>query len=501
MSGRTEPGLLAASVPRLLRPGGRSGAAPWAVAVGGAVLLGAAIGSGSSLAVLAIGGMVLAIGLALPLPWLVLGGAAAALGFRLVAPTSTGLGSFIPDALLALLLLRVGAMWAVGRTAGLRRWARAGALALAALIALAFVSALLSHDAPVALVGSLRQFARFPLWGLALLAVGLDVRTGRRLVGVVLAASLLQFPFALWQYRHTPPGLRFGIFYRGDNVTGTFGLGGSGVMMVFLVLALTIWLCLALERVVRVWWLGPVGVALVLPMAWGSAAFFLLLLPLAVAITLVRAALIRQVRIPASVLVGGALLVPLGLWAGATFGLAPGFAGSGQVTATQVLSDRYLSQYLTQPGTGPGSRVGFMKFAVQVDIRSGLRGVAVGQGPSASIIGAASQVERNDTLGGLSALTSKSVQSVQRLLLGYGFLAPLLLALALVLPGVRLPVSEAGDPVVRAVRLGLPAVMVVLLLAGPYNSAWADPGVAAAYWALVAVAAIGTAGRSEGERA
>ena len=112
----------------------------------------------------------------------------------------------------------------------------------------------------------------------------------------------------------------------------------------------------------------------------------------------------------------------------------------------------------------------------------------------------ASQVERNDTLGGLSALTSKSVQSVQRLLLGYGFLAPLLLALALVLPGIGLPVSGAGDPVVRAVRLGLPAVMVVLLLAGPYNSAWADPGVAAAYWGLVAVAAIRTATTPEADR-
>ena len=43
--------------------------------------------------------------------------------------------------------------------------------------------------------------------------------------------------------------------------------------------------------------------------------------------------------------------------------------------------------------------------------------------------------------------------------------------------------------------------MVVLLLAGPYNSAWADPGVAATYWALVAVAGIGAVARPEAGRA
>src|SRR5439155_1446337 len=82
----------------------------------------------------------------------------------------------------------------------------------------------------------------------------------------------------------------------------------------------------------------------------------------------------------------------------------------------------------------------------------------------------------------------RSVQSLQRLLFGYGFPAVALYILMLCAPALALLRARPSHRMQRAVALTLPIAAVVMVLAGVYKAAWTDPGVAAAYWAMVVAA-------------
>ena len=49
--------------------------------------------------------------------------------------------------------------------------------------------------------------------------------------------------------------------------------------------------------------------------------------------------------------------------------------------------------------------------------------------------------------------------------------------------------------------LALPLATLIYALAGVYNAPWSDPGVSAAFWALVVAAYAGARSDGEGERA
>jgi hypothetical protein len=476
-------------------PSRRSGLAiPLAVA--GAVLVGAAIGSERSVALVLLGAACGAVALALPVVWLFELSLVAALTFRVLAPTASGPFSTLPDATLALVFVRVAMDTALRRPAAGPRPAKALAIVLGLFLSLALASTLRSGDPSLSLVASIRQFLRFPLWALALSVSGLTWQEARGLVKIVLAVSLIQLPFALYQYRspfaaNPYPGVHF---FKGDNVSGTFGLGGSGTEMVFLVMAALVWVGLVLHGA-RGWILCIVAPFLVVPMALGSVALYVLLLPAALIALFVRSALSPHARLTPGRVVGGVFLVGVAVWAAGSFALAPGFAGSRQGAATSVLSNAYLHQYLnTTEKINPTDRIGFLRLAVEADLASGPGGILLGQGPSRAVIGPEGiQVGA----GRDSVLTPASVQSVQRLFLGYGFPGPILYVVMVLVPVVWVyrRAHLAVDGMARTLALVLPVAAGVFLITGPYNAAWSDPGVAATFWCLAMAAVVGVAPR------
>jgi hypothetical protein len=484
---------------RILVPSRRdAGSWPWlAAGAAAAAGVGSVIGSGSARAVplvaVGLGGLLLV----LPLSWLAGLSLATALLFRMVAPTATGILSYAPDATLLLVVARAGATVAVRGSAQVPRSVRWMVVVVAAFVAIAVASYLLNGDSPIALIASLRQFLRFPLWAVALMMAGITWREGRIVLAVLLAISVLQFPVTLYQYVTTGGGAVIsGPLYHGDPVSGTFGIGGSGSMMIFLVLAAVVWLSLILDRSIPAWVVWVIGPALVLPMAWASAATFVVLLPVALVTLLIRTSLSRQTRLRPRAVLGGLILAAIAVWAAGAVASAPGFSGSGRLSAREIFSDRYLTRYYLATGDDSGSRLGFLRFAVDTDLHAGVGGALVGQGPSASIIGAASQTGLKPSLSEFSATAERSVWSLQRLLLGFGFVAVVLYVLVIVLgaSGPRIPRAPPGTR--RGLVIALPILALVFILAGPYNSAWSDPGVSAAFWTLVLLAHVAA---SDGE--
>jgi len=472
---------------RAARPAASGSRWTMAALIAGAAT-GAALGAGSRFGLLlaASGGVVLAV--TLPLPWIAIASVVASVTFRLAAPSAAGPVSDVPDAVLLIVLVHAGVDWMLDRASAAVPVVRRMAIPLGLFVGLAVASTIYNGDTMIGLVASLRQFVRFPLWAFALLVAGIGQRDGKRLVGVVLGLAVLQFPVAFFQYSSTSGGGAGGVFYRGDPVSGTFGQGGSGVMMVFLVLATTTVVALVIERVLPVWVLFAAAPLLVLPMAWGSAALFVLLLPMAIVALLLRSAVSRGTGLRPAVAAGGAILILLTGWAAGSIAHAPGFAGSGGASARELLSDSYLRRYVARTGADqPGSRIGFLRFAAETDLAGGPGGVLLGQGPSASIIGHAADNGTKVSLSRFARQSATSVWSVQRLLLGYGFIAVALLALVIALPSV-VRAGSAPPGTGRALAMVLPVAGFLMLMVGPYNSAWSDPGLASAYWALVVAA-------------
>jgi hypothetical protein len=420
----------------------------------------------------------------------------AAVLYRFVSPAASGVVGLVPDILVAAVLVRAALAWVASPSkpsegnARSRRYLR---LALGALLVVCVASALLNGDSLTALLVSLRQFGRFPLWCLAVLSLGLAARHRSHVVAAVVAVAFVQVPLAYYQFTgHAPAVPASYHLERFDLVSGSFGIGGSGVLTVFLLLVFVLWCTLALRRVIRPWvWL--VGSAmLILPMAWGSAASFVLLVPLSLVAVVSNLVLSRRIRLPLAGLVGGALLVGVAVWAAQSFAFAPGF-GRGQIAASQLLSDRYLSEYVSRNANAGNSRLGFMLFALRTDARGGAGGILLGQGPAAAVIGMSKGASVPASLTEFFSKAPHVAYSAQRMLLGYGFLGLLMamvLPLAPLIGAARRPGPDPA-PGADGVWLAMPVVAFLYLLTGVYSAPWTEPGVAAAYWALVAVAVLG----------
>lgn len=473
----------------------RSSAPTW-VLIG---LIAAGVGAISALAPLAglaVAGVGLfAILLMLPPVVAVVATPMASVLYRFVSPAASGGVGLIPDILVAAVVVRALLVWIASPREPAEALARPRQnlrLALGALLAVCVASALFNGDSLTALFVSLRQFGRFPVWCLAVLSLGLAARHRAYLLAAVVGVAFVQVPLAYYQF--TGHGSAVPASYhleRFDLVSGSFGIGGSGVLTVFLLLVFVLWCTLALRRVIRPWvWLGG-SALLILPMAWGSAASFVLLVPLSLVAVVSRLVVSRRIRLPLAGVLGGVLLVGVAVWAAQSFAFAPGF-GRGQIAASQLLSDRYLGEYVSRNANTDNSRLGFLLFALRTDTRSGPGGVLLGQGPSTAVIGAS----KGSVPTSLTEFFSRAphvAYSAQRILLGYGFLG---LLVAVVLPLVPLigAARRSGPeeaPWAEALWLAMPVVAFLYLLTGAYSAPWTEPGVAAAYWALVAVAILG----------
>jgi hypothetical protein len=459
-----------------------------------AVLAGAAASAASLIAFVpfVVAGAILAF--LVPLEWLAAAAVAAGLTFRAAAPTASGPIAYVPDAIVAIVCLRVAAQCAIEGAHRLPRGFAVSLLALSAFVAIAVGSMLINRDAPLALIGSIRQFVRYPALAIALAFAGITWRQVRTMLVAILAISLIELPLALMQHRHPVssaviPGVTF---FSGDNVSGTFGYGGNSEDMLYLVICSCVWLALAMQHVVRPWTLLVLAPVMVVPMALGSSASFVLFLPLAVISVAAWTVIRRLGRIsPAVVVLGGVAFIAIA-WSAGSLALAPGLDSGDQSSARTVLSGGYLSSYVasTASTSDPSTRLGFLRFAMEADTRSGVRGVLLGQGPAVSFIGPRNAAVTNSYLVSYPILQVRSVQSLQRTLLGYGFGAALLYVIALLAPAIAVLRSRPGSPGRRAAVLALPAAALVVVLGGVYNAAWTDPGVAAAYWTLALAATV-----------
>jgi hypothetical protein len=280
-------------------------------------------------------------------------------------------------------------------------------------------------------------------------------------------------------------------FFQGDNVSGTFGLAGSNTTMVFLVFAALAWVALALHRRIPSWSLWIVGPAVVVPMALGSVALFVILLPAALAAVLVRAAAGRGTRVTSGALVGGVLVICLVGWTARAYSLAPGFAGAKQRSAESVLSQEYLRRYLrASEEAGSRTRLGFLSTAVDATFRTGATPSLVGRGPQAGVIGAPDEQVTPTATG---VLATASVQSLPRMLLAFGLLGVLAYVFLVMLCVVPARRRRPRDPAAAALLLILPVAAAIYVATSLYNAPWTDPGVACAFWALVASAYAGSA--------
>jgi hypothetical protein len=456
-----------------------------AVGTAAGVLMG--VSSKGSVFVLGAAGALILF--AVPIEAVVVAGLVGSVLFRMVAPSASGALSYVPDALLATAVVRVAASAVLGRAERVPHTLRWLPLLLVVFIALLAASAIASGDGGRIVVSSLRQYLRYPLWALTLLRIPADRRTARLLLWTLLGLSLVQLPLAFRQHvggSVVPAGLHL---QPADLITGSFGIGGSGVMTIFLVMAATLWVALAVERVIPAWWLAGLAPVLVLPMAMGSAAVFVILLPLAVMLVLARAAFARGRRPGLPVLIGGLIFISIAVWTGGRIAVAPGL-GSGQVAATDVLSAQYLRQYVGDSSqAGPASRLGFLRYAVRTDLAS-RSGALLGTGPASSVI-AGVDVRRADTgLGSFLDQVRSSVWSLQRVLLAFGFPATAVFVLLLGMPGILLRGPLPRDRVLRAAVLSLPVIAFLYVITGPYSAPWTDPGVSVAYWSVVLVSSM-----------
>jgi hypothetical protein len=493
--------VIQAGLLRARRGDGGARGMVWA-ALGVALGLGWVISTHPAKAPLAIGLSVMPLLVVLPLADLCVLSVVAALVFRLVAPTATGPVALAPDFLALLVVGRSVADAAVGGGRALPMGMRRMLWAVAALACLALGSSIVNGGGLMAWGQSMRQFIRFPLWGAALLVAGLTWPDARKLVKALLAVSILQFPLSLAQYLHpragsVVPGVHF---FQGDNVSGTFGFGGSSTEMIFLVICAVVWLQLVFARVLPAWILWGLGPLLVVPMSLGSAASFVLFLPMAIFGILVQLMAVRRSRLSAAGLASAVLLLSVTLWAAAHFAIAPGFAGKGQPSGSALLSQSYLSRYFSEStsGTDPGSHLGFLRFAIDADVHGGWKGILTGRGPALSVLTPGSESALEGEPGDHSAIATRSVQSFQRMVLGYGFVAPGLFILVVLLPVVPLIRRRSSDRVGMAIIAALPVAAVVFLAAGIYNAPWSDPGLSAAFWSLVVAGNLAPRVPSEG---
>jgi hypothetical protein len=253
--------------------------------------------------------------------------------------------------------------------------------------------------------------------------------------------------------------------------------------MIFLTLAAMLWLSFVLYRVVPTWVLLIVAPAVVIPMAVGSAAVFVLLLPAAVIALLVRASLVRGTRVTLGALAAGALVLGLVGLGARSFALAPGLNGSSQVSAASALNASYIDAYVAETsGAGPSRRLGFLSLALSSTVFDGSHHALLGLGPQTAVIGT-QDVQVGPTE--LTVLATASVQSVPRVLLGFGLLGLIAYVILLVAPAVRMSGLVGVDGTGRALALALPIATGVYVLAGIYNASWSDPGISCAYWTIV----------------
>jgi O-antigen/teichoic acid export membrane protein len=472
--------------------------AVWALAAAVALALGAGVGTGSVAGLAAVVATAAFIGaLLVPVPWLVYGSVAGTLLYRLAAPTSAGWVSFLPDALLGVLFMRIAIDMALGRGGRFAGAGRGNALRRLRMPIVVFVVvAVLSwiaHGVGVrAMAGSVREFLRFPLWAFALALWGIGWDEAKRIVWIVLGISLIQLPVAIYQTHHPIaaeallPGVHF---YSGDTITGTFGLAGSNSAMIFLTLAGVSWAALVLCRAIPARVLCVVAPAVVLPMALGSAALFVILLPAAVLALLWRAVAARGTRVTAGTLVGGLIVLLLAGVAARSTALAPGLSGGSQTAATSLLSPSYIGAYVSgTSNTGPTTRLGFLDLAADATVFDGSTHALLGLGPQYAVIGTKA-VQVGPT--GLGVLATASVQSVPRMLLGFGLLGLLAYLALLLAPAFTWSAARPADRTARALVLTLPIATAVYVLAGVYNAAWTDPGISCAFWTLVVAASAG----------
>ncbi len=471
------------------RMSGGGGVALWAALIAIAFVVGSGIGIESKVGMAAgVGLAALIVTFVVPIQWLAYASVAACMLFRVLAPTSAGVASYLPDVLIGAIVVRAAVDRAVWHGASNRLRRLTIPLALFGLVALL---SWLDHGGGLrVLVASLRQFVRFPLWAVALAASALTWEHAKRMMWLVLSISLIQLPFALHQLA-TPydtaallPGVHF---YRGDSITGTFGLAGSNSAMIFLVICALIWIGLVLHRVVPAWILWFVAPAIVIPMALGSAAAFAVLLPVPVMILLFRAAMARGSRVTWGALAAGLAIVALVIVSAGSLAKAPGIDSSSQTSATSVFSSSYLSQYVDRTTqAGPTTRLGFLTFSLRSTAFDGPQHALVGVGLGDSVIGT-NGVQIGPTSD--SVLATASIQSVPRVILGFGLLGLIAYMLLLVASAVP-PRLRTADPTANALALVLPVAGAVYMLAGIYNAPWSDPGISCAYWTLALATAI-----------
>jgi O-antigen/teichoic acid export membrane protein len=448
------------------------------------------------LLIAAAGGLVLLM--TLPTATVVYVGLVVSVLFRSFVPTATGVLGYLPDAVIVVTIVRLSASAVLNRTEPFPRVLRPMTLIFVAIVGIVLVSAILANDGARVTLAASRQYLRYPLWGIMILKLPVDARTARTLVAFVLGLSLLQFPLTFHQYTSggvVPAGLNL---QPADLVSGSFGIGGSGVMTVFLIMSAILWSSLALERVLPMWSLAFVAPMLILPMAWGSAAIFVVLLPAAIILLVLRSSFARGRGRKLPALFAGALFVLIALWSGGRLALAPGLGG-GQEAATRILNTQYLSHYVgAAAANNPASRVGSLQFAMWADTQ-GAAQVLLGNGPGSSVITASTGQPANTPLGAFLEEAKTSVWSLQRFLLGFGFVATALFIALLCFPGLRLRKAVPEDPVLRSVVLALPVITAVYVAAGPYSAPWTDPGVSSLFWALVAAAAIAVRARTRAD--
>ena len=97
-------------------------------------------------------------------------------------------------------------------------------------------------------------------------------------------------------------------------------------MMVFLVAMAAVWFALAMERAIPWWTLWLIGPTVILPMALGSVAMFVVFLPLAVFLLMVRATMQGRGPRPGG-LAGLLVILAVAGWGARSFAVAPPCAG------------------------------------------------------------------------------------------------------------------------------------------------------------------------------
>src|SRR5437867_4480214 len=149
----------------------------------------AAIGGHPRVALPLVALLIFVLAAFLPIHWLAYGTVALSLGFRALAPTG-GIFNFLPDAVVVLVCARAISIGTMRKGRALSVPMKRLLVTVVAMIVLAGASTLLNRDSPLAYLGFIREFLRFPIWALCVCVIGLSADQARNLLRVLLLFSL-----------------------------------------------------------------------------------------------------------------------------------------------------------------------------------------------------------------------------------------------------------------------------------------------------------------------